>query len=87
MIKFSKLYVRNVIMKYLLTIICMISFSFPAYYSAGMTMTNSHQNQSHSVCYGETDEGDPNYLSFRDYNGATNGGNYHVIFLDMAASW
>jgi len=74
-------------MKYLLTIICMISFSFSAYYSAGMTMTNSHQNQSHSVCYGETDEGDPNYLSFRDYNGATNGGNYHVIFLDMAASW
>ena len=52
-----------------------------------MTMTNSHQNQSHSVCYGETDEGDSNYLSFRDYNGATNGGDYHVIFLDMAASW
>ena len=58
-----------------------------AYYSPGMTMIDSHQNQSHSVCFGETDAGDTNYLSFRDYNGATNGGDYHVIFLDMAASW
>ena len=52
-----------------------------------MTMIDSHQNQSHPVCFGETDAGDTNYLSFRDYNGATNGGDYHVIFLDMAASW
>ena len=75
-------------MRYLLTIL-FLTFNFysSAYYSPGMTMTNSHQNQSHPICYGETDEGDSNYLSFRDYNGATNGGNYHVIFLDMAASW
>ncbi len=74
-------------MKFLLHIICMLSFVFSAYYSPGMTMTDSHQNQSHSICFGEADEGDPNYISFRDYNGATNGGNYHVIFVDMAASW
>jgi len=41
----------------------------------------------HPVCFGEADEGDPNFLRFGDYNGATNGGNYHVIFVDMAASW
>ena len=74
-------------MQILLLIFSMITFSYSAYYSPGMTMTDSHQNQSHSVCFGETDEGNSNYLSFRDYNGATNGGNYHVIFLDMAASW
>ena len=74
-------------MKYLLTIICMISFSFPAYYSPGMTMTNSHQNQSHSVCYGETDYGTPSSLRFADYNGDLNGGDYHIIFIDMSASW
>jgi len=74
-------------MKYLFSIICIVNFSFSAYYSPGMTMTDSHQNQSHSVCYGETDTGDSNYLSFRDYNGGTNGGDYHVVFVDMAASW
>tara|TARA_Y100001970_G_scaffold244195_1_gene310093 strand:- start:3006 stop:3230 length:225 start_codon:yes stop_codon:yes gene_type:complete len=74
-------------MRLLLLLFSIFTFSFSAYYSPGMTMTDSHQNQSHSVCFGETDEGDPNYLSFRDYNGSTNGGNYHVIFLDMAASW
>ena len=74
-------------MKFLLHIICMLSFVFSAYYSPGMTMTDSHQNQSHSICFGEADTGDPNYVSFRDYNGATNGGDYHVIFVDMAASW
>ena len=74
-------------MKYILIMVACFNLSIAAYYSSGMTMIDSHQNQSHSVCYGETDAGDSNYLSFRDYNGATNGGDYHVIFLDMAASW
>ena len=74
-------------MKYILIMVACFNLSIAAYYSPGMTMIDSHQNQSHSVCYGETDAGDSNYLSFRDYNGATNGGDYHVIFLDMAASW
>tara|TARA_Y100001960_G_scaffold303117_1_gene354860 strand:- start:501 stop:659 length:159 start_codon:yes stop_codon:yes gene_type:complete len=52
-----------------------------------MTITNSHQNQSHSICFGESDEGSPNHISLGDYNGATNGGNYHVMFIDLAASW
>ena len=52
-----------------------------------MTMLDSHQNQSHPVCFGETDEGDSNFLSFRDYNGSTNGGDYHVILLTWFASY
>ena len=74
-------------MRFLLLMFSFFTFSYSAYYSPGMTMTDSHQNQSHSVCFGETDEGDSNYLSFRDYNGETNGGNYHVIFIDMSSSW
>jgi hypothetical protein len=75
-------------LKYLLTFLLLtLNFYTSAYYSPGMSIIDSHQNQSHSVCFGETDEGDPNSLSFRDYNGATNGGDYHVIFVDMAASW
>ena len=34
--------------KFLLNLICICSFVFSAYYSPGMTMTDSHQNQSHS---------------------------------------
>ena len=74
-------------MRYLLYVICIFSFSFSAYYSPGMTITDSHQNQSHSICFGESDEGSPNHISLRDYNGATNCGNYHVMFIDLAASW
>ena len=74
-------------MKNFIILMFIFNLSFSAYYSPGMTMINNHQNQSHSVCFGETDEGDPNSLRFGDYNGATNGGDYHVIFVDMAASW
>ena len=72
---------------FLLCLVSIFSFSFAAYYSQGMTITDSHQNQSHSVCYGETDYGTPSSLRFADYNGDLNGGDYHVIFVDMSASW
>ena len=39
-------------MKYLVTII-VLSFTFASYYSIGDTVTYSHQNESHSVCYGD----------------------------------
>ncbi len=74
-------------MKYFAYIIFSFNLLFSAYYSPGMTITDSHQNQSHSICFGESDEGSPNHISLRDYNGATNGGDYHVMFIDLAASW
>ena len=74
-------------MKHILIMVACFNLSIAAYYSPGMTMIDSHQNQSHPVCFGEADEGDPNFLRFADYNGSANGGNYHVIFVDMAASW
>ena len=42
----------------LLLLFSVFTFSYSAYYSPGMTMTDGHQNHSHSVCFGETDEGD-----------------------------
>tara|TARA_B100002052_G_scaffold291590_1_gene311830 strand:- start:4392 stop:4613 length:222 start_codon:yes stop_codon:yes gene_type:complete len=68
----------------LLTFFC---FTFGQVYNVGQTMSNSHQNITHSVCYGETDYGSSNTLRFADYNGDLNGGDYHVIFVDMSASW
>ena len=40
---------------FLLCLVSVFSFSFAAYYSQGMTITDSHQNQSHSICFGEAD--------------------------------
>ena len=70
-----------------LILISFITFSFSQVYSVGDMMSTTHQNQSHSVCYGETDYGTPSSLKFADYNGNLNGGDYHVILVDMSASW
>ena len=56
-------------------------------YCAGDQISLTHQNQSQAVCAGteEYDAGDEFKLA--DWNGDLNGGNYHVIFIDMGASW
>ena len=56
-------------------------------YCAGEQVSISHQNQIHEVCAGV--EGYPTGSEFKlaDYNGELNGGNYHIIFIDMSASW
>ena len=56
-------------------------------YCSGDQISETHQNQSHEVCagFGDYAMGDPFKLS--DYNGALNGGNYHIILIDMSASW
>ena len=43
-----------------------------------VTIQDPYIRQNHQIS---------NFLRFADYNGSTNGGNYHVIFVDMAASW
>jgi hypothetical protein len=56
-------------------------------YCAGDQVSISHQNISHEVCAGV--EGYPTGSEFKlaDYNGELNGGNYHIILIDMSASW
>ena len=56
-------------------------------YCAGDQISISHQDQSHEVCasFENYQVGDSFKLS--DYNGDLNGGNYHIIFIDMSASW
>jgi len=39
-------------MRYLVNII-ILSFSFASYYAIGDTVTYSHQNEFHNVCYGD----------------------------------
>ena len=56
-------------------------------YSVGEFISESDQNLTKSTCYAgnEYEVGDDWKLA--DWNGALNGGNYNVIFIDMSASW
>jgi|TARA_B100000579_G_C22595653_1_gene740214 hypothetical protein len=65
-------------------IIILLSFSFSAIYDVGETVSQSHQNIAFDVCYGDYES---NALKLADFNGALNGGDYQVIFINTAASW
>jgi len=56
-------------------------------YCAGDQISISHQNEEHVVGAGYGDYNDGDMFKLADYNGELNGGSYHVIFLDMSASW
>ncbi len=71
----------------LITILIFCSIMSGAYYDVGELVNESHQNIIKSTCYAGNgyDVGDSWKLA--EWNGATNGGNYNVIFIDMSASW
>lgn len=68
---------------------CLISFGFSAY-NVGQTVSIADQQLTRTVCH-ESDSSDEYQLgdsfSLYDLNGAYNGGNYHVMFFDMSATW
>ena len=63
-----------------------ISLLFPVY-NLGDVISQNDQNVVMSVCdqTSEYNVGDEVRLS--DWNGATNGGDYYVIWLELSASW
>ena len=73
--------------KYIITISIAIGFVFTSVYDEGDYISTDHQNITKSTCYaGNEYELDDNW-KLADWNGATNGGHYTVIFIDMAATW
>jgi len=75
--------------KILILSISLISFLFSSY-SEGQQISIADQQLSREVCYGSDfessyDTGDN--MSLYDFNGDVNGGNYHVFFVDMSATW
>ena len=56
-------------------------------YCAGDQVSTTHQNISHEVCAGFEDYETGDTFKLSDYNGELNGGNYHIILIDMSASW
>ena len=73
--------------KYLITFAAVIGCAFASVYDVGDYISDTHQNITQSTCYAgnEYDTGDNWKLA--DWNGATNGGHYTVIFIDMSATW
>ena len=73
--------------KTLLIIIFLFSMSYAQTYCAGDQVSITHQNATHPVgaAYDDYQVGDDFKLA--DWNGDLNGGEYHIVFIDMSASW
>tara|TARA_B100001123_G_scaffold363266_1_gene420939 strand:- start:229 stop:474 length:246 start_codon:yes stop_codon:yes gene_type:complete len=59
-------------------------------YSVGDQVSVSDQQLTREVCYSSDFSDDYQVgddFSLYDLNGAYNGGNYHVMFFDMSATW
>jgi len=56
-------------------------------YCAGDQISVSDQNQEHVVGAAMDNYEIGDSFKLADYNGDLNGGQYHVIFIDMSASW
>ena len=65
----------------------LISNIFAQTYCAGDQVSLTDQNREHIVGAAMEDYEVGNVFKLADYNGDLNGGNYHVIFIDMSASW
>jgi len=72
-------------------LLSMLSLNFVlASYSVGQTVSISDQQVTKDVCYASDFDGDYNIgdsFSLYDLNGEFNGGQYHVMFFDMSATW
>ena len=71
------------------TILSFLFFSgiFTQTYCAGDQISLSHQNEEHLVGAGYDGYEAEDIFKLADWNGDLNGGQYHVIFIDMSNSW
>ena len=72
-------------MKRFISIIIFISMAL-CQYNIGDQISINDQQLTKQVCYGHTLETGDDF-SLYDLNGEYNGGEYHVMFLDLSASW
>ena len=71
----------------LLILTLLFSFAGAQTYCAGDQVSLTHQNQTHLVGAGTEEYSEGDDFRLADWNGDLNGGQYHVIFIDMSASW
>ena len=73
--------------KFILISMFTLSGLFAQTYCAGDQVSLSHQNEEHVVGAGYNGYEVGDMFKLSDWNGDLNGGQYHVIFIDMSASW
>ena len=71
----------------ILLTLTLCSFIFTQSYCAGDQINITDQNTNFEVCYASGDYQIGDNWSLSDFNGDLNGGNYHITFIDMAATW
>ena len=76
-------------MKSLMTIglTIILNTGYSQTYCAGDEVGDSHLSQNFEVCYASDEYSVGDQWSLADYDGELNGGEYHVIFIDMSATW
>ena len=73
--------------KLFILILPIISFISAQPYCAGDQVSIQDQNEEHIVGAGYGDYSSGDIFKLADFNGDLNGGQYHVIFIDMSNSW
>ena len=73
--------------KNILVYLATINLMFAAVYNEGDFISTADQNIIKSTCYAGNEYEVNDNWKLADWNGATNGGSYSVIFIDMAATW
>ena len=56
-------------------------------YCAGDQINTSDLTTQYEVCYGSGNYATGDSWSLADYDGSQNGGEYHILFIDMSATW
>ena len=73
--------------RFILVLLSYFSMLSALPYCSGEQVSATHQNINHEVCAGFEDYEIGDTFKLSDYNGELNGGNYHIILIDMSASW
>ena len=74
-------------MRYLLTFTLLLGLLYSIPYEEGEYVSEEHQNITMTTCYAGNDYQVDDVWKLADWNGDLNGGQYNIIYVEMAASW
>jgi len=68
-------------------LLSVLTITYASVYNVGDIVNETHQDISKSTCYAGNGYEINDEWKLADWNGATNGGHYNVIFIDLSATW
>ena len=73
--------------KSILTFLAAFGLMYASVYDVGDIVSDTHQNITKSTCFAGNEYDSNENWKLADWNGATNGCHYTVIFIEMSATW